>query len=322
MTKGPLPVCSDADFIALFKSIGPTELSKRIGLSLRRIQKRRVELEQRLKVVIDAPRASSTRRLRPVEHPHRLHCDIKDGVVLVGSDAHIWPGELSTTQRAFLMFCKGVEGEKPKAVIMNGDVMDFPGISRHPPIGWETLPEVEEEIEAAKEFLHQVERATFKARKIWTLGNHDARFETRLAQVAPEYAKLNGVHLTDHFPNWEPCWSAWVNDCTVIKHRFKGGIHATHNNTLWAGKHIITGHLHSARVTPVSDYNGTRYGVDTGCLAEVYGKPFIDYTEDNPKNWISAFAVLTYVKGQLLWPEIVSVVDEDHVQFRGRLISV
>jgi len=32
--------------------------------------------------------------------------------------------------------------------------------------------------------------------------------------------------LKYHFPNWETCWSFWVNDDTVIKHRHKGGRYA------------------------------------------------------------------------------------------------
>jgi len=51
-------------------------------------------------------------------------------------------------------------------------------------------------------------------------------------------------------------------------------------------------------------------------------KAFVDYTEDNPKNWRAAFGVFTFVKGTLLWPELVVVVDRRHVQFRGQLIKV
>ena len=110
---------------------------------------------------------------------------------------------------------------------------------------------------------------------VWTLGNHDGRFETRLATVAREYAELHGVSLKDHFPAWGACWAAWINNDVVVKHRYKGGVHATHNNTMWAGKTIVTGHLHSAKVTPFDDYDGTRYGVDCGCLADPYGDQFL-----------------------------------------------
>ncbi len=251
--------------------------------------------------------------------PGRLQHEISDGVVVVGSDLHIWPGPMPTIQRAFISFCKEL---KPDLVTLNGDVVDMAGASRHPPIGWEKSPTVHEEIEAAQQRLSRIETACGHARKVWTLGNHDARFETKLASVAPEYAKVHGVHLRDHFPLWEPCWSCWINDEVVIKHRFKGGVHAPWNNAVSAGKTIVTGHLHSAKVTPCTDYNGTRYGVDTGTLADPSGRQFLDYTEDNPKNWLSAFGVLTFKKGKLLFPELVVVWDRDHVQFRGKLVKV
>ena len=109
----------------------------------------------------------------------------------------------------------------------------------------------------------------------------------------------------------------------MIKHRGpKGGVHATHNNTIAAGKTMVTNHLHSLKVTPYDDYNGTRFGVDTGTLADPNGPQFLDYSEDNPKNHRSGFAVLTFRRGVLMWPEIVAVVDKDHVQFRGELIKV
>jgi hypothetical protein len=41
-----------------------------------------------------------------------------------------------------------------------------------------------------------------------------------------------------------------VNDSVMVKHRWKGGIHATHNNAVESGVSFCTGHLHSAKVTP------------------------------------------------------------------------
>jgi hypothetical protein len=91
---------------------------------------------------------------------------------------------------------------------------------------------------------------------------------------------------------------------------------------LWSGKTIVTGHLHSLRVTPLSDYTGTRYGVDCGTLADPYGPQFTHYTEDNPVNWRSGFVVLTFYRGRLLWPEVVHVIDEGQVTFRGKVYEV
>lgn len=314
----PIPSCSDADFIALFEKNGAAGTARHLGLNLRSVSMRRVNIEKKTGRQIVAPDKRTTRV--GAEHAARIHLKVHDGVVIIGSDAHIWPGPATTAMRAFLKFAKDMA---PAAVILNGDVVDMAQASRHPPIGWETRPTIADEIEATKDQLHKLALAVGRECKlIWTLGNHDARFETRLATHAPEYAKVHGVHLKDHFPSWSACWSAWINDDVVVKHRFKGGIHATHNNTVNAGRSMVTGHLHSQKVTPFTDYNGTRYGVDTGCLANPEGFQFMDYTEDNPKNWRSGFAVLTFIGGKLLMPELVQVWDDDHVQFRGRLVKV
>lgn len=313
----PKPKLSDADFEQMIREWGVAETARRTGVSERNTHKRRANVEIKLGRQITPPAAKFR---TDIAHPQRACIEIKDGVILVGSDAHYWPGEPSTAHRAFVKFAKSL---KPKAVVFNGDAFDGAAVSRHPPIGWASQPTVKEEIEVCQERLHEIELAAPKScRLIWSLGNHDSRFETRIATVAPEYAKVAGTSLRDHFPQWEPCWSVWVNDDLVIKHRFKGGLYAPANNALWGGRSIITGHLHSAKVLPITDYNGTRYGVDTGCLAEIYGEQFRDYTEDSPRNWRSGFAVLTFEDGKLLQPELVLVWNEDRVQFRGELISV
>lgn len=319
--------CSRAEFVHLYETIGPVETAKRLKNTERRVHERRASLEKLMGRAIlppDGTMARGGRRLlrdAAPPPPGRLDVEIENGVILVGSDAHYWPGEASTAHRAFVKLCKEM---KPKAVVMNGDAFDGATISRHPPIGWEKRPSVILELEACQERLGEIEQAAGKVRKLWPLGNHDARFETRLAMQAPEYAKVNGVHLRDHFPLWEPCWSVFVNEDLVVKHRFKNGIHAPHNNTLWAGRSMITGHLHSAKVQPITDYSGTRYGVDSGTMAVPTGPQFVDYCEDNPVNWRSAVVVVTYWRGVLLQPELVLVLDEVKglIQFRGEVIRV
>lgn len=309
---------SDADFIRVIEELGPTKAAEAIGCHKRKVYERRERLENKIGAQITGPKQNASTRFN-IKHAERNTLSVRNGVVIIGSDAHYWPGLPSTAHRAFVAFIKEY---KPAAVIKNGDSLDAAGISRHPPIGWESQPTLIEEIECVQERHHEIERVTPKGcRRIWNLGNHDARFETRIATVAPQYAKLKGVHLKDHFPLWEAAWSTWINTDVVVKHRWKGGVHATHNNTMQSGKSMVTGHLHSAKITPYSDYSGTRYGVDTGCIADPDGPQF-GYTEDNPKNWRSAFALLTFRDGRLMQPELVLVWDQNHVEFRGELISV
>jgi hypothetical protein len=75
------------------------------------------------------------------------------------------------------------------------------------------------------------------------------------------------------------------------------------------------------KVTPFSDFNGVRFGCDTGTLAETDGPQFT-YAEINPNNHRSGFAVLNFFNGQLLWPELVHKFDEGLIQFRGDVIDV
>lgn len=313
------PKLSEADFVSLFETIGPDKLHQKLGGSLSGIYSRRERLEQKIGRQIVAPKAGYRSTRSGIAHPAHLPLDIKDGVVLVGSDCHYWPGIITTAHRGFVRFCEEL---RPKAVILNGDVLDGAGISRHPPIGWEDRPTLEQEIETCKERLHEIRRASPAAEHIWTLGNHDGRFETRLATVAPEYAKVHGVHLKDHFPKWAPCWSVLINGKVVVKHRWKGGDHATWNNAIRSGLTMVTGHLHKGEVRPYSDYTGIRWGCDTGTMAEPYGPQFTDYMENAPANWRSGFLVMTFCGGELLDPEFVRVRADGELVFRGKVIAV
>ena len=310
---------------AIENSASMNAASLSLGMNLSGLNKRRRRIEQREKIEIRAPRATKQFEHLQIAHIHPTKKDlgILNGTVIVFSDAHFWPGVYTTAFKGLLWAIKEL---KPKAVIANGDIFDGAGISRHPRIGWAKAPSVMDELKACTISMGYIEEAAKEARHnvklIWPLGNHDARFETFLAANAPQYEHIKGFTLRDHFPKWEPCWAVWMNDNTVVKHRFKGGIHATHNNTMWSGKNIVTGHLHSLKVTPFSDYNGVRYGIDTGTLAEPYGPQFEDYTEQGPLNWRSGFAVLTFVDGNLILPELVTTHGPDSIEFRGRVIKV
>lgn len=320
----PAPKCTDAEFVELFESLGPTGTARRLNMATQKVHARRRSLERKLKRRINGP---ERQHAKPIQsHPPRIYMEVATGTVIVGSDAHYWPGPPTTAHRAFVKFIKEM---KPRAVIMNGDAFDGAAVSRHPPIGWTNRPTVQQEIEAVQERLHEIELAAPRGcRTIWPIGNHDWRYENKIALLAPEYAGVEGMSLRHHFPNWEPCLACWINDsaphkgdAVVVTHEFKAGEHAPHNNAVRSGRSFVTGHLHSQKVDPITDYNGTRFGVDAGMLAEPYGAQFL-YAKDNPRPWRSGFCVLTFKDGRLLWPELVTVWDDSTVQFRGELRRV
>lgn len=313
--------CPDDQFMALFDKIGATKLSAKIGTTERNVYKRR----RRLEIKYDAPLVTPSKAYLEAKYPQRLQHEIKNGTVLIGSDFHIWPGQESTALRAFKKFADDV---RPSIVILNGDVLDFPSIGRHAPILWESAPEPYQEIEAAQDHLHDIARASRRARKAWCLGNHDARFESNLANNARQYRNIRGVHLSDHFPLWEKGWSVAINSLvesgrTMVKHKPRGGgMNAARASALNSGVSYVHGHLHSQKVTPITDYNGDRYGVDGGCVADPTYKQFTNYTEDAALDWRSGFCLLTYKDSRLMMPELVTVWDDRSVQFRGEVIRV
>ena len=310
---------SDQEFVELWNTYkSPAKLSKLTGVSLRNVYRRRSNLEKKFNIELEAEKV-----VRTWSPPNpKLELGIENGTVIIFSDAHFWPSIRTT---AFQGLLHTIETLKPKAVICNGDAFDGASISRHPPLGWERTPSLIDELNTCKEMLGEIADAAKKARHnvklIYTMGNHDARFEMRLASNAPQYFQTPGFKLSDHFDDWQFCMMAWITNDVIVKHRYKGGVHATHNNTVNAGKSIVTGHLHSLKVTPYADYSGNRFGVDTGTLAEPYGPQFA-YAEGNPLNHRSGFAVCTIKDGKLLWPELVHKWSEGHIEFRGEVIDV
>ena len=316
---------NDHEFISIWRELGsPVAVANRLGIGQRAVQTRRRAIEARHKVALSttndqSSRAQAHRVAASVkQHTGRLDLSVQDGTVIVFSDAHYMPGEATTAHRAMLAMCRQL---RPAAVICNGDAFDGASISRHPRIGWDSKPTVRQELAAVDERLSEILVAAKGAQFVWCLGNHDARFETFLAANSPQFEGVTGFSLKDHFPRWKPAWSTWINDATVIKHRWHNGIHATYNNTLKSGKTIVTGHLHRLKVEEFSDYNGRRYGVDSGTLSDPYADPFIDYTEGSPVNWHSGFVVLSFKDGRMLAPELVRKWDEDTVEFRGHLLN-
>lgn len=314
--------CSDEEFIALWEKLGNAhDVSVALNMNIRTVQHRRRSIENKYSIFLKSNRTNSPDfKITYPENNVRATAQLSDGIIIVASDCHYWPGIVTTAHRALVNIIKRV---KPKMVVINGDAFDGASISRHPASNWQSLPSVKQELEACQERLGELEKAAKGSVLHWTWGNHDLRFNARLAsQVGDTWRGIEGMDLRDHFREWKFSTSLLVNENTMIKHRYHNGIHAVYNNALKSGVSIVTGHLHSLKVTPWTDYNGTRYGIDTGTLATLEGQQF-DYAEDNPKNWRSGFAVLTFYNGKLMPPELCEVINEEAgiAYFRGELFK-
>lgn len=314
---------TDDEFIAIWnKYHSAIRVAEVLDINVRNVQARRKVIEEKHSItLVSGDKRSPTFNVTMPGNGIRVKVEMDNGVIMVASDCHYYPGIISTAHKAFV---KLIPELKPKMIVMNGDVFDGAGISRHDPIGWQKLPSVKQELDACQDRLSEIENASKSAALHFTWGNHDMRFNTRLAsQAGTAFEGVHGMNLTDHFPRWKFSTSIMVNEHTMIKHRWHNGIHAVYNNTMKSGVSFVTGHLHSLKVTPWTDMGAqkTRYGVDTGTMANL-DDPAFEYAEDNPRNWRSGFAVLTFWNGKLMPPELCEVISEGLVYFRGQIIEV
>lgn len=321
---------SEADFVRIWHECGssPVAVAERTGIALTNIYKRRSRLAERGVLLSTIPAGNGgtpiwAQKFAPA-YPREIRRELPNGVIVIGSDAHVWPGPRTVAQAGFIEVIKRL---RPQAVVLNGDIFDGARVSRHARIGWAKTPTVKEELSAVQDFVAAVEQAAKPARGCslyWTVGNHDSRFDNVLAQNADAFEGMNGFRLSDHFPRWEMAWSLYLNgdgpSPFMIKHRFaSSGVHAGYNATLKAGVSTINGHTHILEVKPWGDYRGRRYGIQGGCLADLDSAAF-EYTENNPSPACPGFVVATIRDGVLLYPELAEVVN-GKCWFRGEVVA-
>lgn len=261
-------------------------------------------------------------------HGARVLLPIQDGCAFVVSDQHYQPGmPPSRSHKASVLLAKKL---KPFCIISNGDAIDGASISRWPSSSFveaKGRPTVLAELKETDNRLREYEGMKFVHWLVWNMGNHDARFETRLAEKVPEYAGVDGFTLKEHFPGWLPAWrtdfvSVGGAPEVIVKHRYKGGMHAGQNNALWAGTSVVTGHDHMLKAYPITSAGVLRWGIHAGTMAPIDSPQFTHYTEDNVVNWQEGFAILHFRNGRFTGPELVHVTPDGRVLFRGEVIKV
>ncbi len=316
---------TDDEFISAWHQAkgSPVIMSKMIGMSERAIYKRRKEITGKgieLRTVAITPQGQANSIWKDAGRAYKRQNDlsIEDGNIIVFSDAHFWPDQPKTLSHLALL--ELIKDLKPKVVVANGDIFDGARVSRHAPMGWVKTPTVKEELDICDEYLHEIRLAANpkQCAFFWNMGNHDQRFDRMLAQNSAEFEGVLS-RLEDRFSDWDFAWSLAVNENVMIKHRFQSsGIHAGYNATLKGGVTTVSGHTHLLEVKPWADYNGRRWGVQTGSLADQLNAQF-EYQENNPSPSCQGFAVLSFRDGILAPPELCEVIGNG-AYFRGQEI--
>lgn len=309
----------DQEFAALWSDCkNMAEFLRRSGYQDERaVRRRRRQVERRLDTTLSSFSDYQDQRLMYdqevilVDHP----------VTIMGFfDAHFWPVDIVEPSPAYWIFLHLLHKIQPDYVLNGGDSFDGAGISRHLPHRFSDLdvPSVQEELQANEQLLGFIKEEAGDAELLWTPGNHCYRFESRLAQQAPQYKGVAGFSLHEHFTDWRFAHSIVFNETLVAQHKWKGGLHAARNNALNAGVSFVTGHLHHLYIRPITMALGrTVLGIEGGTLADPHGPQF-RYL-DGPPDWQSGFVII-HVDGQDVRAEEVRVY-ENRAFFRGEWIK-
>jgi len=228
-------------------------------------QKQKTERESSAQSRAGAVSSEAIAELPPVESTHslseRIDVEIADGSAIVFSDCHYDPdAPASTAHRAVVHFAKALQ---PDLLICGGDAFDWAGLStKHARIMWEPRPSPVAELAIGQKRLREIEMASPKSRRLFTIGNHDQRMAQYLTQNAPQLEGLHGSRIEDFLPSWEFAWAVWLNPDaqipTVVKHRIGNGANAARTNVMKGGTHTCTGHTHHLQIVAHTDWSGTK----------------------------------------------------------------
>jgi len=199
---------------------------------------------------------------------------IKAKKLAVLSDIHI-PYHSLTALSAALDF---IQSEKPDAILLNGDTIDFYGLSRF--MKDPRKRSVAHELQATRDFLDVLSQ--FGAKIYFKIGNHEERYQNYLIMKAPELLGVQQFEL-QHLLGLDERGIDLIGDKRIIKandlnivhgHEFGQSIFSPVNiarGLFLRGKvTAMQGHNHSVSEHTESNMNGeitTTWSL--GCLCEL-----------------------------------------------------
>lgn len=213
--------------------------------------------------------------------------------VLVLSDIHI-PYHDENALKSAVEF--GVK-VKPSIILLNGDIGDFYGVSRH---SKDPRRELSQELEAIRQFLFWLRKQFPKARILYKVGNHEDRLHRFMLSRAPELLGINHFTLSS-FLHFDELKIELVESLQLIRlgflpvyhgHELPQGMSSPVNPArgIWmrVQESLLCGHWH--RTSEHTESTGLEKRLSscwsTGCLCDL--SP--DYAIVN--RWNHGFAVI------------------------------
>lgn len=257
--------------------------------------------------------------------------------VVVGSDFHSW----FVDPFALRVFIDTIELVQPDVVVLNGDVFDFPQISRHRKLPGHFSLNLADEITFGREhILKAVRMAAPKADILLVIGNHEYRLVNYLADTAPELAALPSLRFGELFglddlkiglvvrqnflapydkqkkrelqENW-----AIIGDTLVVTHGISCAKFAADEQLKRYQKSGTSGHTHRPQVITANSLGtGALSWTSTPMMAGfAVGRDYVS----EPSGWQMGFATFSIdTVNKIAVPNLV-LVHEQFASFAGRM---
>lgn len=260
-----------------------------------------------------------------------------DVQVMVGSDMHSW----FVDPFALDVFIDTIGMVQPEIIILNGDIFDFPQISRHRQMPGHFHLNLHQEREfGQKQIMARVRNAAPDATIYFLIGNHEYRLVSYLADAAPRLAGLPelqfdtflGIHefemnLVCQSSFLAPTAAArkldkrdnWLKlfDCYVATHGTSCAKFAADVEMNGAFRMSGTsGHTHRPQIiTSNSLGTGAISWMSTPMLAGfAVGRDYVS----TPSSWNMGFGVVSINPQKKLVSQQLVIVHEDWATFGGR----
>jgi hypothetical protein len=231
----------------------------------------------------------------------------------------------------------------PEVVIVNGDLIDFPEISRHPKFPGHFHLTLQEDIDAGAKFLRDTREAAPQATIYYVLGNHDYRAVRYVADTAAPLASLRSLSFDallgldasevslvcrsnflaptkarrkrDIAENW-----VVIADCYAATHGSYTGPTAGKQEMARFGLSGTSGHVHDPSITFDRDLRGRRSWMVTPAMACV-GAVGRDYVW-GPHGWTCGFGLASVFVPQQAVSQQLVLVHESVSTFAGRTWTI
>lgn len=195
--------------------------------------------------------------------------------VAVWGDLHI-PYHESDAVKAAIKLAKD---DKVDAIFLNGDVLDFFGLSFHEK-NPKNRPRISEELESARQFLKGLRKHFPNIPIYWIDGNHEHRLERYLAVKAPELLDTSEFQIATllRMAEYGITYLGFRTKCyfgkLLVEHgdRLKGtgGVNPARSARLKYKRSVLVNHFHKLSVDSGKQYDGDVMTCwSNGCLCEL-----------------------------------------------------